>query len=169
MSNSLATPWTVACQAPLSMEFSRKEHWSGLPCPSPSGVGIWELFLDETGLSSHHGSWNKDKWPNLRTHEDIEKWEPWRSCLHGNIQFPGPAGGRAHSPTPVSGSKARQMGCPVLNSGGDSCHHWAGPCCYLCTSGCPFPVSAPIHCSAFPDSQGLPNIPSKRATFVAFS
>ena len=28
MSNS-ATPWTVACQAPLSMEFSRQEHWSG--------------------------------------------------------------------------------------------------------------------------------------------
>ena len=27
------TPWTVACQAPLSMEFSRQEYWSGLPCP----------------------------------------------------------------------------------------------------------------------------------------
>ena len=26
------TPWTVACQAPLSMEFSRQEYWSGLPC-----------------------------------------------------------------------------------------------------------------------------------------
>ena len=30
----LATPWTVACQAPLSMEFSRQEYWSGLPFPS---------------------------------------------------------------------------------------------------------------------------------------
>ena len=30
-----ATPWTIACQAPLSMEFSRQEHWSGLPFPSP--------------------------------------------------------------------------------------------------------------------------------------
>ena len=29
-----ATPWTVACQAPLSMGFSRQEYWSGLPCPS---------------------------------------------------------------------------------------------------------------------------------------
>ena len=35
MSNS-ATPWTVACQAPLSMGFSRQEYWSRLPCP-PSG------------------------------------------------------------------------------------------------------------------------------------
>ena len=28
------TPWTVADQAPLSMEFSRQEYWSGLPFPS---------------------------------------------------------------------------------------------------------------------------------------
>ena len=28
------TPWTVACQAPLSMKFSRQEYWSGLPFPS---------------------------------------------------------------------------------------------------------------------------------------
>ena len=32
---ALATPWTVAHQAPLSMEFSRQEYWSGLPFPSP--------------------------------------------------------------------------------------------------------------------------------------
>ena len=31
-----ATPWRVALQAPLSMEFSRQEYWSGLPRP-PSG------------------------------------------------------------------------------------------------------------------------------------
>ena len=29
---TLATPWTVACQAPLSMGFSRQEYWSGLLC-----------------------------------------------------------------------------------------------------------------------------------------
>ena len=29
------TPWTVAGQAPLSMEFSRQEYWGGLPFPSP--------------------------------------------------------------------------------------------------------------------------------------
>ena len=32
---TLATPWTVACQAPLSMGFSRQEHWGGKPFPSP--------------------------------------------------------------------------------------------------------------------------------------
>ena len=29
-----ATLWTVACKVSLSMEFSRQEYWSGLPCPS---------------------------------------------------------------------------------------------------------------------------------------
>ena len=32
---TLNTPWIVACQAPLSMGFSRQEYWSGLPFPSP--------------------------------------------------------------------------------------------------------------------------------------
>ena len=32
---TLATLWTVACQALLSMGFSRQEYWSGLPFPSP--------------------------------------------------------------------------------------------------------------------------------------
>ena len=29
------TPWTMACQAPLFMEFSKQEYWSGLPFPFP--------------------------------------------------------------------------------------------------------------------------------------
>ena len=33
-----ATPWTVAYQAPQSMEFSRQEYWSGLPFPSPGDL-----------------------------------------------------------------------------------------------------------------------------------
>ena len=33
-----ATPCTVARQAPLSMGFSRQEHWSGLPCPPPGDL-----------------------------------------------------------------------------------------------------------------------------------
>ena len=34
----IATPWTVARQAPLSMGFSRQEYWSGLPFPSPGNL-----------------------------------------------------------------------------------------------------------------------------------
>ena len=36
VSNSV-TPWTAGLQAPLSLEFSRQEYWSGLPFPSPGG------------------------------------------------------------------------------------------------------------------------------------
>ena len=32
------TPGTVACQAPLAMEFSRQEYWDGLPFPSPGDL-----------------------------------------------------------------------------------------------------------------------------------
>ena len=35
---TLATPWTVAHQAPLSVGFSRQESWSGLPFPTPGDL-----------------------------------------------------------------------------------------------------------------------------------
>ena len=34
------TLWTIACQAPLSMRFSRQEYWSELPCPSPGDLPV---------------------------------------------------------------------------------------------------------------------------------
>ena len=33
-----AVLWTIACLAPLSMEFSRQEYWRGLPFPSPGDL-----------------------------------------------------------------------------------------------------------------------------------
>ena len=49
------TPWTVAGQAPLSMEFSRQEYWSGLPFHSPgdlpdSGLELWSPALQADTL-----------------------------------------------------------------------------------------------------------------------
>ena len=38
MSDSLQPLWTVACQVPLSMEFSRQKYWSGLPFPTPGDL-----------------------------------------------------------------------------------------------------------------------------------
>ena len=35
---TLATPWTVVCQAPLSVGFPRQEYWSGLSCPTPGDL-----------------------------------------------------------------------------------------------------------------------------------
>ena len=54
-----ATPWTVSYQAPLSMEFSRREYWSGLPFASPgdlpdSGIELMSPALpaDSSPLSN---------------------------------------------------------------------------------------------------------------------
>ena len=54
---TLATPWTVAHQAPLSMGFSRQEYWSGLPFPSPGdlpnpGIEPGSRALQADALSS---------------------------------------------------------------------------------------------------------------------
>ena len=38
MSQLFATPWIVAHQAPLHMEFSRQEHFSGVPFPTPGNL-----------------------------------------------------------------------------------------------------------------------------------
>ena len=38
LSLTLCNPWTVAHKAPLSMELSREEHWSGFPFPSPGDL-----------------------------------------------------------------------------------------------------------------------------------
>ena len=51
------TPWSVPCQASLSMELSRQEYWSGLPCPPPgdlpdSGMVPYLLSLRHRWASS---------------------------------------------------------------------------------------------------------------------
>ena len=45
-----AIPWTVAPQAPLSMEFSRQEYWSGLPFPSLEWGGVFLTWGSNPGL-----------------------------------------------------------------------------------------------------------------------
>ena len=52
------TPWTVAHQAPLSIEFSRQEYWSGSPFPSPGdlpkpGIEPGSLALQAYSLKSN--------------------------------------------------------------------------------------------------------------------
>ena len=48
------TLWTIACQVPLSMGFSRKEYWNGLPCPPPGDLpdpGIKPVSLTSPALT----------------------------------------------------------------------------------------------------------------------
>ena len=62
-SNS-ATPWPVAHQTPLPMEFSRQEHWSGLPFSYPGDLpnsGIEPKYPADSLLLSHLGSPGTDQ------------------------------------------------------------------------------------------------------------
>ena len=43
--------WTAACQASLSMEFSRQEYWSGLPCPPPGDLPDPRIEPTSPGLA----------------------------------------------------------------------------------------------------------------------
>ena len=54
---TLATPRTVACQAPLSTGFSRQEYWSGLPLPSPGD-------LPDAGIEPGSPALQTDSLPN---------------------------------------------------------------------------------------------------------
>ena len=45
VSDSFTTPWTIACQAPLSMGFLRQEYLSGLTFPSPGNLPISGIEL----------------------------------------------------------------------------------------------------------------------------
>ena len=67
-----ATLWTVACQAPLSVGFSRQEYWSGLPFPIPRDLP--DPRIEPTSRLLH---WQADSLPLT----------PWTSarvryCLH---------------------------------------------------------------------------------------
>ena len=52
-----ATPWSVACQAPLSIGLSRQEYWSGLLCPSPGD-------LPNPDIKPRSPALKVDSWPS---------------------------------------------------------------------------------------------------------
>ena len=62
IAQSCLTPWTVAHQAPLSMEFSRQEYWSGLPFPSPG-------YLPDPGV--------KPRSPAFQVDSLLSEWFGW--------------------------------------------------------------------------------------------
>ena len=59
MSDSFATPWTIAHQAPLCMVFLRQEYWMGLSFPSPGdlpdpGIDLCLLHRQANSLPLSH-------------------------------------------------------------------------------------------------------------------
>ena len=84
------TPWTVACQPPPFMRFSRQEYWSGLPCPSPGflpnpGTKLRSPTLQAVSLRSEPPGK-----PRKFFHVSLN-WFPWKFCeisSAGIVWFP---------------------------------------------------------------------------------
>ena len=72
MSDSLAIPWIVACQAPLFMRFPKQEHWSGLPFASLRD-------LPDPVIESRSLNWQAGSLP--LSHQSIEP-ESGLKCLY---------------------------------------------------------------------------------------
>ena len=80
----LATSWTAAYQAPLSMGFSRQDYWSGVPMPSPEWIGYplqysWASLVAQPvkNLPTMRETWV----PSLGWEDPLEKGKP----AHSNI------------------------------------------------------------------------------------
>ena len=63
------TPWTVAHQAPLSMEISKQEYWNGMPFPTPGDLlhqGIEQASLASPALAGRFFTtalnWEAPEW-----------------------------------------------------------------------------------------------------------
>ena len=69
------TLWTSACQAPLSVGFSRQEYWSGLPCPPP-GV-LLNPVIEPMSLKAPPGKPHKLK-TLAKMSKDVAKELLWK-------------------------------------------------------------------------------------------
>ena len=117
----LATPWTAAYQAPLSMGFSRQEYWSRVPLPSPrntwSNRQIWPWNIEWSRAKTNRVLSRKctghKKHPLPTTQEktlymDITRWstpksdwyilcsQRWRSSIQSAKTRPGSDCGSDH-------------------------------------------------------------------------
>ena len=81
----LATPWTAAYQAPLSVGFSRQEYWSGVPLPSPQypleihyfKLEVWILELQGVLKTVHI----LGRWVSLKSRTAVSSAFPQSSIV----------------------------------------------------------------------------------------
>ena len=83
MSDSFATLWTVARQAPLSMGFPRQEYWSGLPFPPPGDLLHPGIKPESPASTALTGGFFTTEPPGKPT-------EAWKAFLNNKPEIKGP-------------------------------------------------------------------------------
>ena len=173
------TLWIIACQAPLSMGFSRQEYWSGLPCPPPGvfpNPGIkpaslrslhWQV-VSLPIVPPENPSENTDGKESAWNSGDMYSVYGWGRCpgegngspLHGQsfssvVSDSLQPHGRQHArpPCPTLTPAACSNSCPSSQR----CHPTVSPS-VVASSSCPqsFPAAG-----AFPTSQPLNEGPER--------
>ena len=126
VSNSFATSWTVAHQAPLSMVFSRQEYWSGLPFPFPGVLPNPRTENTSPALASR-----------FFTSQPWEKPYAYKKCTLKVIQIlPNQSSSVAQSGTTLCDPRNRSTpGFPVHHQLPESTQthgHWVGDAIQPC-------------------------------------
>ena len=109
------SPWTVACQAPLTMELSRQEYWSGLPFPSPeTHQSQGPNPVTWPSLKCILLSWDQGNHVNHNALERSKESETSSSChrclSRGKVNT---GNGKYTIPTAATAAKSLQL-CPTL-------------------------------------------------------
>ena len=84
MSRLFATPWTITCQAPLSMGFSTQEYWSELPFPSPGDLLYPGIELGSPALQADSLPSEIPGKPQGERREDIKQVEGYFKSMGAN-------------------------------------------------------------------------------------
>ena len=100
---TLCNPWPVSHQAPLSMEFSRREYWIELPFPSP-GPGLTTLSL-KWGHRPAQLPGRLGCTVPLETPQDQERLRPGSACPGPRTSDPRPFGVQGTTAPPPSSHK----------------------------------------------------------------
>ena len=114
-----ATPWTIACQASLSMGFSRKEYWSGLPCPTPGDLpdpgiepGSPALWADSTTWATRESE--DDQQTPRSLGGGVEQFLPHRLQEELTLRAHRPQTSQTFQSCPIDACRESQSDCDTL-------------------------------------------------------
>ena len=118
---TLETPWTIAHKALLSMEFSRQEHWGGLPFPSPG-------HLPDSGIKPESLELQADSSPGKTIDQysssHVDQYSRKSRLMKTLIHQKGPS---THSPPTQQVCSKSPLGSTMLMERGESYFPYKAP------------------------------------------